>query len=88
MRWRVDHLDLAHRFRDLVPHVVAGKIEFGGSKAAGILDHQQRHDEDEHLGGLKERELVAVEITVWASIAVRRRSASATAGNLGLRIRF
>jgi hypothetical protein len=45
----VDHLELAHRFGDLVAHVVAGKIEFGGSKAARILDHQQRHDEDEHL---------------------------------------
>jgi hypothetical protein len=63
------------------------KIEFGGSKAAGIPGHQQRHGEDEHLEGLKERELVAVEITVWASIALRRRrSASATAGTLGLRI--
>jgi hypothetical protein len=66
-----------------VAHVVAGEIEFGRSKAAGILDHQQRHDEDENLEGLKERELVAVEITVWASLALRRRSASATA--LGIR---
>jgi hypothetical protein len=57
-----------------VAHVVAGKIEFGRSKAAGILDH---------LEGLKERELVTVEITVWASLALRRRSASATA--LGIR---
>jgi hypothetical protein len=40
------------------------------------------------LEGLKERELVAVEITVWASIALRRRSASATADTLGLRIRL
>jgi hypothetical protein len=45
--------------------------------------HQQRHDEDGHLEGLKERDLVAVEITVWASLVLRRRSASATA--LGIR---
>jgi hypothetical protein len=37
----VDFLDLPHRVRDLVAHVVAGEVEFGRSKAAGILDHQQ-----------------------------------------------
>ena len=82
----VDFLDLSHRVRDLVAHVVAGEVEFGRSKAAGILDHQQWHDEDGHLEGLRQRELVAVERTVWASIVLRRRSASATAGTLGLRI--
>jgi hypothetical protein len=81
----VDHLDLAHRSRDLVAHVVAGEVEFGRSKAAGILDHQQRHDEDEHLERLHQRELVAVKRTVLASNALRRRSASATAGTLDIR---
>ena len=81
----VDFLDLPHRVRDLVAHVVAGEVEFGRSKAAGILDHQQRHDEDEHLEGLHQRELVAVKRTVLASIVLRRHSASATAGTLRIR---
>jgi hypothetical protein len=48
----------------------------------GVTGHRTQRPRGAKLD-LKERELVAVEITVWASIALRQRSASATA--LGIR---